>query len=398
MRRFIFLLIILFVSVFIGLKIAQDPGYAFFAYKHWTVEMPLWFMFVSVFLGLLLLYFIMRFFDGVNASWARWKNWLWLRRKHKSYSKTNRGLIELIETQWKSAESNLMSGVDQSDAPLINFLAAAKAAHEQGEYEKRDVYLRQAYDLSPQTHVAVGLVQAQLQLKQNKYEQALATLDQLRAKSPKQKQVLKLLERVYIHLGDWKSLLKLIPSLYKAKVLTVDQMNMLEVRTYSEILRSTNYHSQPVQHIRDVWNSIPKRLQKNPELISCYAEQLLFYPDTLNEVESLITATLKKTWNKELVRLYGKLDFPDPLKQLKIVEGWEKKYGPHAMLLLTHARLSVRCQIWGKARSYFEECLRIEATPEAYREYGNLLFQLNDTQAAMQAYQHGLALVERASF
>ena len=58
MWRFIFLVLILMVSVLVGLKIAEDPGYAIFAYKHWTMEMPLWFAVVSVILGLLLFYFI----------------------------------------------------------------------------------------------------------------------------------------------------------------------------------------------------------------------------------------------------------------------------------------------------------------------------------------------------
>ena len=43
MWGFIWLLIILIASVWLGLQIAEDPGLAFFSYKQWSVEMPLWF-------------------------------------------------------------------------------------------------------------------------------------------------------------------------------------------------------------------------------------------------------------------------------------------------------------------------------------------------------------------
>lgn len=396
MRRFIFILVILGVSVFAGLKIAEDPGYAIFAYRYWTVEMPLWFAILCLFVGLLVLYFILRFFDAVDSSWISWKNWLALRRKNKSYSKTNRGLLELIEANWKNAETLLMEGVDQSDAPLINFLAAAKAAHEQKSYEKRDLYLRRAYDLSPQTHTAVGLMQAELQIKQGKLDQALATLNRLHTQEPKQVLVLKLLERVYVHLGDWKNVLKLIPLLYKTKQLTAEQMSLLEVKAYKELLSATR-KSIMSQSAKDIWREIPKKLQKNPDLVCCYVKQLQRYPDTNVEIEDLIQKTLKNAWQPELVIIYGTLNLADANKQLKTAESWQKSYGSHAEIYLTLARLSVNCQLWGKAKSYFQEALRLGSTAEVYYEYGNLLMRLDESHAAMQNYREGLKVCYSAA-
>lgn len=395
MRRFLFLLLVLIVSVFVGFKIAEDPGYALFAYQHWTVEMPLWFAILSFVLIVFLLSLISQFFSGIDTTWSRWRNWLWMRRKHKAYSKTNRGLIELIEAHWKVAENYLMEGVDQSDAPLINFLAAAKAAQEQGAYDRRDAYLRKAYDLSPQSHIAVGLTQAQLQLHQGKLEQALATLNQLRNQAPKQALVLKLLERVYIQLGDWKSLLKLTPALYKANLITSDQMFMLESKAYQELLRATAKTNSPYA-AKEIWKLIPRKLQKNPDLVCCYVKQLLPYSECLVEVEELIVTVLKHNWQAELVKIYGKLKTAHAAKQLKTAEDWQRQYGAHACLYLTLARLSVSNQIWGKAKQYFEDCIRTEALPEAYLEYGNLLTQLDEDQAAVRIYREGLQNVGQA--
>ena len=62
-------------------------------------------------------------------------------------------------------------------------------------------------------------------------------------------------------------------------------------------------------------------------------------------------------------------------------------------MLLTAARLCLRNELWGKARSYLETVIAIRPTPEAYQEYGRLLSQLGEGEAAADAYRSGLSLV-----
>lgn len=396
MWRFIIFLIILIASVWLGLQIAKDPGLAFFSYRQWSIEMPLWFAAVSFIVILLFFYFILCLFTGIDGLFYRWKNWLRFRRIHKSYNKTNRGLLELLEGHWKNAEHYLLSGVSQSDATLINYLGLAKAAHEQGAYERRDSYLRKAHASAPNADIAVGLTQAQLQFNQGQFESALATLGHLRTVAPYHGFVLKLLERLYVHLGDWQSLLKLLPSLYKAGVVSREQLTMLEKKTYEELLKQPGSRSEGLDVLQALWKSIPSKLQKDPEVVCCYAKQLLRYPNTSVEIEALVNKALKKTWNADLVKLYGNL-MNDAKKQLTYAESLLKRYHNQPILLLTLGKLCVRCQLWGKARQYFEDSLNLEANAEAFSEYGKLLEQLDDSTAAMESYRDGLLLVTEKS-
>lgn len=390
MRRFIWILIILIVSVWLGLLIAKDPGLALFSYRQWSVEMPLWFA-VLCFIGILFIgYFLMHFLNRIDSAFYRFKNWRLLRRKHKAYSKTNRGLIELIEGHWKNAEYYLSEGIAESDAPLINYLALAKAAHERGDYDRRDAYLRKANAKTPHADVAIGLTQAQLQLNQGQFEQALATLGHLRQIAPRHAYVLKLLERLYIRLADWKNLLKLIPSLYRSRVITRDQSILLEKKAYQELLKSLSTHHDE-QALHALWYSIPRKLKKDPQIIYHYVCLLHHKPADTEEAYELINQTLKKTWDRDLVRFYGLLNTAYTSKQLAHAENWKKKYPNQAILLLTLGRLCVRCQLWGKARSYFEDSLKLEANAETYTEYGKLLEHLGDTSTAIQSYRDGLA-------
>jgi HemY protein len=321
------------------------------------------------------------------------KNWLRWRRKYKAYSKTNRGLVELIEAHWRSAEYYLLDGVEQSDAPLINYLGAAKAAQEQSAYDRRDMYLRKAHQFAPQAEIAIGLTQAQLLFEQGQLEQALATLGRLRNLAPKHGLVLKLLEKVHVRLADWNGLIKLLPSLRKAKLITKDQLQKFEENTYLELLRNAGHKNVGMLGVQQLWESIPKKFRQDPVIIYCYAKLMLPYFEVADELESLINHALKKSWNKDLVKLYGLLAANDPKKQLAHAEAWHKQYGNQAVLGLTLGRLCMRCQLWGKARSYFEESLDLEANPDTFMEYGKLLEQLGDTTAALRNYRESLAVV-----
>jgi HemY protein len=392
MRRFIIFLLILVASSWLGLKIAKDPGFALFSYQHWTVEMPLWAAILALVILFLIGFFCLRLLDGLDFTLFRWRNWLQWRRKYKSYSKTNQGLVDLVEGQWKRAERYVLEGIPQSEAPLINYLAAAKAAQEQTAYDRRDAYLRKAHDLAPHCEIAISLTQAQLLLQQGQLEEAVATLTHLHEIAPKHKMVLALLERLYIRLADWHALLNLLPSLRQAKIISSAQLEIFEKNIYYELLSNAENKADEAVEVEQIWNSMPRKLQDHPLLLGCYAKQVLPYAEHISEVEVLLSKSLKKSWDAELVRLYGLLVADNSLKQLSKAEGWLKRYPSQAVLLLTLGRLCVRCQLWGKARTYFESSLKLEAMPETYLEYGKLLEYLGEFTMAMQSYRDGLML------
>jgi HemY protein len=393
MRRFISILFLFIFSIYVGLKIIQDPGLAFFTYQNWSVEMPLWLAVLVFFIICYAIYMLANFFDSLGFSFYKMKNWLHWRREHKAFSKTNRGLLQLIEGDWQLAENLLLQGVPQTEAPLINYLAAAKAAHELGNYTRRDSYLQKAHDISPENDVVIGLAQAQLQLNQGQLEQALASLGHLRELAPKHPFVLKLLHRLYIHLGDNRALLKLLPILRKAKVIEAEQDYQLQLNSYIQLLTAAESKNEGVKGYAGLqlfWDNVPKALRNEPRLVYAYIKRLMVYPEAQAEIESLLQKTLNKNWDNELIKLYGLRFTEHPTVQLTKAEAWLKQRVNNAALLLTLGRLSVRCQLWGKARSYYENSLRLESNPETYLAYGQLLEQLGEYDSARENYRNGL--------
>lgn len=376
MWRLLISLIALLAAVWVGVTISKDPGYMLLVYRGWSMEMPLWFALFVLILFCVLLYFFLRLLFGIIHSWDLLTNWLRVRRKYRAYSKTNQGLLELIEGHFSSAEVLLLKGAKQTDFPLVNYLAAAKAAHERGAFDRRDKFLQKAHMVAPKAEIPIGIWQAEMLIEQGQLEQALVVLQRLQTLSPKHASVLKMLERLYIHLSDWDSLLRLLPTLRKARMIDKAYFISMESRVHQELLQATDNKTKDVDAIRRIWLSIPRKLRQQPELIYAYAKILLQYSYTSDEIEGLITPVLKNEWNKDLVELYGKLITSHPEMQLEQAEKWLKRYGDQAMLFLTLARISVRCQLLSKAKTYFEESLRFGANSEAYADYSKLLLQM----------------------
>lgn len=389
MWRLVILLVLLIASVWAGLQILHHPGYLLLVYGSWMMQMPVWFALLSTLIFLMVFYLIISGFDRCQMLWIRLKNWWHLRQEMKLFSKTQAGLAALIEARWKKAEYLLLAGVNQSLEPLINYLGAAKAAHEQKQFDKRDRYIQKAYQVAPNAEVAIGITRAEFELEDNQLEQAVATLNHMRQLSPRHPRLLRLLEKVYIRASDWKALEGLLPQMVRAKLLTAQQTLTFEKNIYCELLRDNTSHT--LTAVEETWQQIPRHMKKNPEVVCAYVKQLLKYPNANNnDIEELIRATLKTSWYPELAIIYRTLPFANLNRQLVIASAWLKMYGEQPALLLLLGNLCARAKLWGKAKDYYQKCLALGNNPLAALEYGMLLESLSERSEALQVYRDNL--------
>jgi HemY protein len=390
MGRLIIFLLLLIASIWLGLVVARHPGSLFIVLQPWIVEMPLWFALLTSVIFLLIFYFIIKCIDSLYYGWFRIRNWMRFRREHKLYNKTQHGLTLLIEGRWNKAERLLLAGIHESVDPLMNYLGAAKAAQELGVYNRRDDYIKHAYQVAPNAALAIGLAQAELEFNHEQFTQAEMTLERLHRSSPRHPRVLKLLEKVYVRLADWSRLLTILPHLRKAKLLNSQQSEQFEKNIYCELLQARNNHT--LYDIQAIWNDLPRRFHTQPDVVLAYVKQLSRFPaHQENEVDGLIRKTLKYQWQPELASIYGTLPFVNLNRQLVIVGAWLKMYGEKPELLLTLGRLCARIQLWGKAKDYFERCLALSPNTEASLAYGQLLEELDKPEEALIKYRDGLA-------
>ena len=389
MQRLLLLLILLFVSAWIGILLFQHPGFLLIIYKPWTVQMPLWFAVLSLTVLLICFYYLVTGIDAIKFLWFRLKNWRRLRKEQSSYSKTQHGLALLIEGKYRKAEQLLLAGVQQSVDPLMNYLGAAKAAHAEQAYERRNVYMQKAYEAAPHAKLAIGIVSAEFSLQANQAELAIQTLKPLFVQYPKHAGILRLLERCYIHIGDWHALVKIIPNLRKAKLIA--SINDFEKHVYLQMLRDPHLVTLP--KINSIWQELPKYLKKDPALIATYLEKLLQIDNgSENQLQAkkIIRKVLKNSWQAPLVAIYTELAIDDANEELVIADAWFKTYGAHAELYLLLAKICVNLKLWGKAKDYYQKVLNLGPNPAASYQYGKLLESLNEPETALTVYALGL--------
>lgn len=389
MLKALIIFTVLIAAVGLGLEIRHDAGYLLITINHWTIEMTLWIallVFILVFFlmhtGLLLLYKI----KNIPSSVHHWQN---KRRVQKAQSKTKQGLIEFSEGYWSLAKKHLINALPNADTPLLNYLTAARAAQEMGDSQLRDAYLREAQQSMPDAKIAVELTQAQLQLANQQWEQALATLRHLQDLAPKHPYVLKLLMQLYQEVKDWPALINLLPELKKFNVVSGPELKKLQQHSYRQAIFELAQSDQ-TQALTHRMAALPKELTNDPEIIAEYSRFLIKNKEE-TQAERILRRGLQKQYNPNLMTLYGQIT-PTDSKPLTFAESFIKKQPYSVELYLCLGRLSFATHLWGKAQKYLEKSLSIAKTPEAYAQLGYLLEQLNDHSGACLAYQQGLNL------
>ena len=139
------MLIATLVFAFAAHFLLQSPGYVAINFRGYLVEMS-----VPVLLGIAVVL--------VVAVWAVRKIIIAPRligeaagryRAGRAGQKLTRGMIEVAEGNFARGENLLARAAGTSDAPLLNYLQAARAAHLQGNDQRRDEWLKLAYETRP---------------------------------------------------------------------------------------------------------------------------------------------------------------------------------------------------------------------------------------------------------
>lgn len=379
----------LLVGAGIGVVLSRDSGYVLLSFGNYTVEMSL------ALLLLLLAALFAAMYLGIRLAVRTWhlphdvRQWKQRRGSRLAQQAMTRGLLEMSEGNWSSAERRLARFADRSETPLLNYLAAARAAQLQGAHDRRDAYIRLAHDAMPSADVAVSLTQAELQLADHQLEQALATLKHLRSVAPRHNYVLRLLRRLYEQLGDWEHLRELLPELRRRRVEDEADLQRLEVRTHRALLEQA-FLSRDGQRLGMAWADVPRALREQPQVLGDYAGYLQEIGQGAR-AEQLLREALRRQWDDGLVETYGLLETPEPGRQLSQMERFLADHPDDPTLLLTLGRLSLRAQLWGKARGYLEACIGRNGPPQAYRELGQLLERLHEPDKAIDVYRRGLS-------
>lgn len=388
MKRLFLVLIILLLSVAAALWFKENNGYALFTAGPWTLQMSL-FVFVG---GLVALWV------AVNALWGLLQQlwymptgvrlWAGNRRRVKAREKLVGGLMLLAEGRNKEAEKAVLQRADAVDMPVLSYLVAAIAAQRQGAWDTRDQYLTLANTGEKRAQIALCLLQAQLQMQAQQWEQAITKLSWVRERAPNNHHALKLLAESALAVQDWECLANLLPDLRMNRVLPDAELEDLEVRTAEARLRAAS--EQGPEQLEAIWRGFTRDQKRLPSLVARYARSLI-RAGQAEQAERLLRNRLEKDWDARLLNAYAELDVKPAKEVFAVTERWLKDHPEDPDLLYAAGRQAMRSELWGSARSYLEAAASRTERPAILRVLGDLYDCLGEPGQARDSYRRALS-------
>jgi HemY protein len=389
-RLLIIILSGLLAAIGIGTLLSRDAGLMIFSYAGYNIQMSMS-LFVLILLVLFVgTYFVFRLLGGLIRLPKNVNRWSLNRRYQRSEKYLSQGILASLEGDWPKAEESFQRGARHSRLPLVNYLAAARAAQHLGAILRRDHYLRLAHESSPEAALAIGLTQAKLQLSESQTEQAYATLKHLVKDPSAQDDAKGLLLEAATELKEWPEALRLLNDPKCKKLLPAEQLKERRLAVYAGLLREAAEVRDRIRLDRE-WENIPRKLKGENYLIKEYVDARFNFPDT-SDCEHLLRKTLNANWDEALVRQYGLVEGDKIVKQIQFAERLLLAHSREPALLLALGRLCKRNSLWGKAKSYLQDSLSAQPSAEAYQELALLLEQQGEHVAAGLHFQKGLAL------
>jgi HemY protein len=326
-------------------------------------------------------YFLVQALLGAASARARLAQLRAERRRRRAREDTQRGLLDLAAGNWKSAEELLSRSAPDADSPAANYLVAARAADLLDAADRRDEWLARAQEDAPGERAAALVTLAEMQMRRGQDEPALQTLEQLDASGDLNSRGLELMARLYQKLGRAAALLALGPRLRSAKELPEAQVNELLAHVHLEEIRAAGEHADKAR-LEKAWSDLPRGVRRLPQSITTYARAAMACQDHA-AAEKILRELIDGNADPVATRIYGDLVLADPLAPLERAEVWLRKRPDDAELLASCARLCLRAELFGKARSYLEASIARRPSQENSLILADLLEQMGEhTRAA----------------
>jgi HemY protein len=383
--------IIVLIAAAVGLVAAalhSSAGYVQIVWPPYRVELSMVLALVVLIGAIVAVHLLMRLVSAMVGipEWVR--EYRAGRRSRKAQTVLAEALREFFSGRYARAEKAASGAIKLGAQPGVAAVLAARAAHELRAYERRDDYLSQGAAALTEDDVMVVITRAELLLRERRAADALAALEVLPQKNTAG---LRLELRALQQSREWEKTLPLIGQLEKRGVLDAELATDMRRHAHAAQLerRATDREG-----LDEAWMKVPKALKKDT-IVARAAVRCYVALDAGEVARDIIERSLDAEWDGELVALYAECADSagvEKVRQIERAERWLTAHSGDAALLLTLGRLCALQELWGKAQSYIDASIAIEATCEAHLAAAQLHEKLGNEDAAQQHYRKSLDL------
>lgn len=381
----------LLAGLILGPEISANKGYILLSFDGYTTYevtvINAFLIALIVYFALLLLEWLLRKLFSMSSIT---RGWFGQRKTRKAQKNSLLGMLALFEGNSKQAQKLLAQSAPRSEAPALTYIAAAKAAHQQRDYDLRDEHFRQACNSQKNCQLAAGLVWVELQVEAKQYENALATLDELDKKFPKNKRVSELYFSIYPAVREWQKYLLLLDTRRKFLAFNDVELATLQFDAYQELFKQLA--EQSGEDLQGYWDKkIARALRK----------ELIYQKALLNAylaagygkfAELFLLDKLRKQFTPALLPYLNKLEISDYYPLILLLDKKLKKESEKGLIHQALAKLKLKENQTLAAINHLKESLKSIPNINDFALLADLLEKDDRTAEAQEYYRQGLQL------
>jgi HemY protein len=378
MRGLLWFLAVATAAVALALFARYQGGYVLLVTPPWRVEVSLVLFIIALVALFAALYSITRAASTMLRMPATVAAYRERQREQKGMAALRGAWRAFFEGRYGRAEKLAAQAYALDESPGVSALLAARAAHSMRDGDRRDLWLTRAENVPHEDRKANLATRAELLLDDRRYEEARAVLRELDGLAPKHVATLRLQLRAEQGLQNWDEVVRLVRALEKKQALSPEIA--AQVRS-SAVIESVRRRAMDAEGLEAYWRNLPpaERMQSR---IALEVARRFVRLGSCRRVHELVREALQREWDPALVLVLGECRAEDALARLSQAERWLQARPHDAALLLTLARLCEQCELWGKARSYYEASLSEQPSRLAHLELARLVDGHGDPNGA----------------
>ncbi|MGZ5042316.1 MAG: heme biosynthesis HemY N-terminal domain-containing protein [Usitatibacter sp.] len=388
MRFAIWSVVLAAVAVGIALFASHSSGYVVIVAAPYRIELSLNLLVVLILLGYLAFYTLARLAATLAAIPARVRAYRAERQSSRLRQALNDALLAFFQGRYASAEKSAAAALTGDETKGVAAIIAARSAHELGRFSEREQFLDHAKGAAPDVDQARLTTLADLLVSQERYEEALAVLNDLSARDARNLRLLRLKLQAEQAMRNWDEVLATVSSL--AKLGGLGPAEAATARRAAH-LGNLNRKAQDAGALSAYWKQLPAEMRIDPAVAATAARYHLAMGGTA-EAQAIVEQALEREWSPSLVALYGEAAGTDALPQIERAEKWLRGHARDPALLLALGKLCMRQGLWGKAQSYIEASLALEPTRDGHMTLAALMERIGRPQEAILHFRRSAEL------
>ena len=378
MRLLFAFLLLAALAVLAALLFKLNAGYALFVAPPYRVELSLNAFVLLVVAGFVALHLLLRLAAKIARMPRDVRENRHRRNRERARAKQDAAVVALLEGRYGKVRQFADEALAVPQSGGLPALIAARAAIDMHDYAAAEALLARPDAGTPSLAVPRLMLEADMALAQGQPGEALAKLAELRREAGLHTAALRLEVRALTAAGRSAEIPPLVDQLVKRKVYDAAQGDLLRASAHAEALAELRHDAAG---LRAYWNRLADADRVSPKVARAGAASFLTLGGD-REAAEIVTKSLERTWDPDLVALYAECRTADSTRQLETAERWLSTHSQDPALLLALGRLCERESLWGKAQSYYEASLALDDHWRTHVALGELHARLGRTEAA----------------